>query len=188
MKRRVQDDFSWEQKRIAKRKKRTEGAAATPSETPVMAPLPVDINKATKKERDKANKLNQTDEVMHRKANETANMALGGGKKKYSWMMGGGGGGGGGGSGASTPRINTNVGSSGTSTPQQQQIDKNLIGARRTYGTPLESGDIGRKIQVRDIVHVLELDGKERKTLVKVLTQLKSTDRDGDTDKSKSAR
>jgi hypothetical protein len=130
----------------------------------------------SKKERDRLNKLGQTDDVLHRKANETASMALGG-KKKYSWMTGGSGGGGLG-SGASTPRLNTNAGgASGANTPAQPQIDRALVGAKRTYGAPLESSDYGRKIQLRDIIHVLDLDGKQKKTLVSILARQRSTEK-----------
>jgi hypothetical protein len=173
----VHDDYNYEKARIAKRQKRLQGSAATPDDIPTIAP--VIPEKISKKERDRLNKIGQTDEVLHRKANETASMALGK-KKKYAWMTGGGGGGGGGlSSGASTPRLNTNVGaSSGAATPAQPQVDRGLLGARRTYGAPLESGELGKKIQIRDIIHVLDVDGKARKTLVSILARLKSTDKD----------
>ena len=113
---------------------------------------------------------------MFGKANETASMALGGKKKKYSWMTGGGGGPGG--SGASTPRPTAMGGGSGTVTPAAPQIDKGLVGRKRTYGTSIEETDIGAKIQVRDFVHVLENDGREKKTLAIVLARLRNTDKD----------
>jgi hypothetical protein len=178
LRKRVNDDYKFEQARIAKRQKRLQGASATPAEIPAVAA--VIPEKMSKKERDRISKLGQTDEVLHRKANETASMALGG-KKKYSWMTGGGGGGGGGGigSGASTPRLNTNVGgASGASTPAQPQVDRALLGTKRTYGAPLESSDHGRKIQLRDIIHVLDLDGKQKKTLVSILARQRSTEKD----------
>lgn len=132
----------------------------------------------SKKERDRISKLGQTDEVLHRKANETASMALGG-KKKYSWMTGGGGGGGGLGSGASTPRLNTNVGgASGAATPAPPAVDRALIGTKRTYGAPVESSDYGKKIQLRDIIHVLDLDGKQKKTLVSIMTKHRTAEKD----------
>ncbi|KAF2653069.1 hypothetical protein K491DRAFT_565558, partial [Lophiostoma macrostomum CBS 122681] len=96
LKRRAEEDYKFEEARIAKRQKRLQGNAATPAETPAVAPvaLPTEASvKAAKKQQDRQNKLNQTDEVLHRKANETASMALGMGKKKYSWLTGGGGGG-----------------------------------------------------------------------------------------------
>ncbi|KAF2261812.1 hypothetical protein CC78DRAFT_469416 [Lojkania enalia] len=183
LKRKVAEDIKFEEARIAKRQKRLNKASATPAET-TPAPLPPLPEKMTKKERDRLNKIGQTDEVLHRKANETASMALGGigGKKKYSWMIGGGGGGLG--SGASTPRINTAVGGgSGTSTPTQPQLDRGLMGRKRNFGAMLENGEAGGGIQVRDLLHVLENDGREKKTLVFLLAKLKNTERDEQGDK-----
>ena len=83
------------------------------------------------------------------------------------------------GSGASTPRLNTAVsGASGATTPALPAIDRSLQGKKRTYGGSFENGDIGEKIQVRDLVHVLELDGKERRTLVTMLARMKNSDKD----------
>lgn len=127
------------------------------------------------------NKAGQTEDVLHRKANETAALALGGGrKKKYSWMTGGGGGGGGAGaSGASTPaRQTTGTGGSGAATPAAAQPEIGLRAKKRNYGANIENTEIGEKIQVRDLVHVLENDGRERKTLTLILARLKNTDRD----------
>lgn len=134
-------------------------------------------------------KAGQTEDVLHRKANETASMALGS-KKKYSWMMGGGkGGGGGGASGASTPKINTGAAStSGASTPALAPVDRALQGLKRTYGDSLEMGDAGRKVQVRDIIHVMELDGKERKTMAAVLAKLKNSEKDEERSSATTAR
>lgn len=129
------------------------------------------------------NKAGQTEDVLHRKANETAALALGGGrKKKYSWMTGGGGGGGGGGagaSGASTPaRQPTGTSGSGTATPAATTVEAGLRAKKRSYGANIENTEIGEKIQVRDLVHVLENDGREKKTLTLILARLKNTDKD----------
>jgi hypothetical protein len=139
----------------------------------------------TKKDKDALKKQNQTDDVLHRKANETASMALGfGKKKKYSWMTGGGGGGGGGGSGGGssgtqTPKNSVAPGGSGTATPAGgPTTDKNLMGRKRDFGADIESTEIGKRIQVRDLVHVLEHDGRERKTLSLMLARLKNTEKD----------
>ncbi|KAF2119879.1 transcription initiation factor TFIID component TAF4 family-domain-containing protein [Lophiotrema nucula] len=182
LKRKASEDLEYERKRIAKRKKRAEQAAGgTPAE-PDPTPLPIDPTKMSKKERDKLNKAGQTDEVLHQQANKTASIALGGlgGKKKYSWMTGGGGGlGSGRASGTSTPRLNTAVGSgSGAATPAAPAVDRGLIGRKRTFGEFQESGTAGQNIQIRDLIHVLELDGKERKTLATMLAKLKNTEKD----------
>ncbi|KAF2183669.1 hypothetical protein K469DRAFT_710467 [Zopfia rhizophila CBS 207.26] len=172
-------DLKFEEERVKKRQKRLQASTSASAETPAPPQIPPLPEKMTKKERDRINKLGQTDDVLHRKANETAGMALGGFSKKYSWMLGGGAGGGGSRSGTSTPnRINTNVGAagvaSGTATPAA--IDRALIAKKREYGAYLESEKPGKCIQMRDVVHVLETDGKEKKTLVSVLARLKSTE------------
>ncbi|KAH7109625.1 hypothetical protein B0J11DRAFT_448927 [Dendryphion nanum] len=190
----VARDFKYEEARLARRKQRQQGEAATPIE-PVPVALTPTATAMTKKEQNRLAKAGQTDEVLHRKANETASMALGFGKrKKYSWMTGGGGaggggGGGGGGSGTSTPRLNTGVGGvSGASTPAQAPIDRALQGAKRTFGAAFEAGELGRRIQVRDVIHVMGLDCKERKTLASTLAKLKNSDRDeGENKKSTAA-
>lgn len=167
----------WEAERIRKRQARLQGKSATQVDTPAL-PIPIP-EPLTKKAQAAAKKQNQSDDVMFGKANETASMALGGKKKKYSWMTGGGGGGGGGmASGASTPRPSaTGGGGSGVSTPQPQ-IDRAMIAKKRTYGTYLEEGTEGKNIQIRDLVHVLENDGRERKTLALVLARLNSNEKE----------
>lgn len=173
------EDEKYEKQRLQKRQKRQQGLAATPVETPVVALPPPD--KMTKKDKDALKKQNQTDEVMHRKANETASMALGfGKKKKYSWMTGGGGGGSSTApaSGASTPRPSTTTGGSGTTTPAQPAIDKSLVAKKKDYGADIENSEIGARIQIRDLVHVLEHDGREKKSLAYLLARQKNTEKD----------
>ncbi|KAF2793705.1 hypothetical protein K505DRAFT_305322 [Melanomma pulvis-pyrius CBS 109.77] len=182
LKRRASDDLKFEEARLAKRIKRKQGSSATPTDTPVVPTLPIP-EKMSKKERDRLNKAGQTDDVLHRKANETASMALGK-SKKYSWMMGGGKGG----SGASTPKINTAVGSaSGVHSPAQPQIDQALRANKRTFGEKIELSAIGERVQVRDLIHVLEDDGRERKTLTTILATIWSADKDMRTDDRRQA-
>jgi hypothetical protein len=177
LKRKMADDEKYEKQRLQKRQKRQQGTTATPQET-LALPLPPP-DKMTKKDKDALKKQNQTDDVLYRKANETASMALGfGKKKKYSWMTGGSGGGGGGGSGAATPRPTAAAGGSGTATPAAPTTEKALQSKKRTFGTDIENTEIGEKIQIRDLVHVLEHDGREKKTLNLMLARLKNTDKD----------
>ncbi|CBX99465.1 predicted protein [Plenodomus lingam JN3] len=176
-------DEEYERERLRKRQKRAQGTGTgggTPADTPI-APLPLP-EPLTKKAQAAAKKQNQSDAVVFGKANETAQMAIGGRKKKYAWMSGGGGGGGGLGSGANTPKAatataNTAAGS-GTATPAAPATDKALLAKKRTFGAAIEETDIGAKIQVRDFVHVLELDGREKKSLCLILARMKSTDKD----------
>ncbi|KAL5118000.1 hypothetical protein ACEQ8H_004146 [Pleosporales sp. CAS-2024a] len=188
LKRRVAEDEKYEKARLLKRQKRQQGTSAHAAEVaPVLALPPPD--KMTKKDKDALKKQNQTDDVLHRKANETASMALGyGKKKKYSWMTGGGGGGGGGAaaggaSGAATPKPSSvSASASGAATPAggaaAAAVEKCLVGRKRRYGADIESTEMGAQIQVRDLVHVLEHDGREKKTLALMLARLKNTERD----------
>lgn len=169
-------DRKFEEDRIAARAKRLRSSISSanspaPGTPTITERMP---EKMTKKERDRLNKVGQSEEVLHRNANQTATLALGGGKKKYSWLTGGSG------PGGSTPgRINTTVsgvgGPGGVGGPASAQ-DRALMARDRKFGDFKEDGPKGRGIQIRDLVHVLELDGKERKTLVQVLARLKSTE------------
>ncbi|KAF9734918.1 hypothetical protein PMIN06_012263 [Paraphaeosphaeria minitans] len=178
LKRIMQDDEKFEKARVAKRQKRLQGNSASQDAT-IATPTPFPDKPITKKERDRINKAGNTEEAVHKRANETAAMALGmkKGKKKYSWMDLGGGGG----SGAATPRGNpvTGAGASGTATPAAAQTDRGSMAYKRKFqGGNLEKGDEGEKIQLRDIVHVLELDGKERRALVQIIARMRSSDTD----------
>lgn len=180
LKRRVREDEQYEKERLRKRQQRQQGKSAAAADAAEIAPLPIP-EKITKKQRDAMNKAGQTEDVLHRKANETAALALGGGrKKKYSWMTGGGGGAGGAGaSGASTPaRQTTGTGGGGAATPAAAQTEIGLRAKKRNYGANIENTEIGEKIQVRDLVHVLENDGREKKTLTLILARLKNTEKD----------
>lgn len=180
LKRRVREDEQYEKDRLRKRLQRQQGKSAAAADKEELAPLPIP-EKITKKQRDAMNKAGQTEDVLHRKANETAALALGGGrKKKYSWMTGGGGGGGGAGaSGASTPaRQAPGTGGSGAATPAAATTEIGLRAKKRNYGANIENTEIGEKIQVRDLIHVLENDGREKKTLTLILARLKNTEKD----------
>ncbi|KAF2442691.1 hypothetical protein P171DRAFT_433112 [Karstenula rhodostoma CBS 690.94] len=179
LKRRVQEDEKFEAARIAKRQKRLQGSSAS-QDAAIATPTSFPDKPITKKERDRINKAGNTEEAVHKRANETAAMALGmkkGKKAKYSWMDIGNGGG----SGAATPRGNptTGGGASGTATPAAAQVDRGLVASKRMFqGGNLEKSDEGEQIQLRDIVHVLELDGKERKALVQIIARMRSSDTD----------
>jgi len=178
LKRRVTEDERFEKERLWKRQKRDKGATATAAaEAPVSALPPPE--KMTKKDKDALKKQNQTEDVLHRKANETASMALGGRKKKYSWMTGGGGGGAA--SGATTPRpapVGAPGGSGAATSAAVPNAEKGPVGRKRTFGADIENTEIGARIQVRDMVHVLENDGREKKTLAWMLMRQKNTDKD----------
>lgn len=172
----IKDDEKWERERLRKRQKRTQGTSGTTADAAI-APLPLP-EPLTKKAQAAVKKQNQSDAVVFGKANETAQMAIGGRKKKYAWMSGGGPGAS---SGASTPKPTTaatTAPGSGAATPAAPALDKALMGRKRTFGLAIEETDIGAKIQIRDLVHVLEQDGRDKKSLCVILARLKNTDKD----------
>lgn len=172
-KRKLDDDERFEKLRLQKRQKRQQGNSATPADTPEITPLPLP-EKMTKKERDRLNKAGQTDEVLHQAANVTASLALGK-KKKYSWMTSGSG------SGAATPSrsVAPAKGNSGTATPAPPATERGLQARKRQFmGGEMENTDMGKKIQLRDLVHVLEHDGRERKTLAQIISRMRSENKD----------
>ena len=143
---------------------------ATPSADFASSVAPGDAKSLTKKEREKASKVGQTEEVLHKNANSTAAMQLGFGKKakRYSWMN----------SAAPSnpfakpsvpkPVINTNVngtkgGADGTAT--SQTAEKGMEAKEHKWGSWREDGIEGKGIQMRDLALVLERDGRGRKAL-----------------------
>jgi len=172
LKRKAASDLKFEEERIARRQKRQQANNAASADSPAAAipamPIP---ERMTKKERDRMNKLGQSEDVLHQKANETARLALGS-SKKYSWMTGG--------SGASTPsRLNTNVGGLGSSTPANAApaVDSALRAKEKQLGVLKESGPGGKMVQIRDLLLVLEADGKDKKTAGAGFARLKAVEK-----------
>jgi hypothetical protein len=133
--------------------------------------------KLTKKERERQAKAGQTDELYHKQANATASMALG--KSKYAWMN------------ASTPVAAAPA--IGTGAGYHARLSGAGSAAKKpdaTSGPPggeagLVSKDSYKKIGLlkegpgvglRDLVNMLERDGKEKKAILKGLTQLEAKD------------
>ncbi|PZD25113.1 DUF605 multi-domain protein [Pyrenophora tritici-repentis] len=87
-------------------------------------------------------------------------------------------------SGASTPRPTATAAPSGTTTPTVQAPDKALMGRKRKFGEAIERTDTGAGIQLRDLIHVLDNDGREKKTLHVLLARMKNTDKDSRPDAS----
>ncbi|KAJ9667198.1 hypothetical protein H2201_002719 [Coniosporium apollinis] len=165
----------------AKRLRASSGSADPAADTPPAA-LIAPEQKLSKKERDRIAKAGQTEDVLHRNANTTASMALGGFGKKYSWMSGGAAGAGAGASrsGTATPaRLNTNVGGGAglggpvggaAAAPAAAPVDKDLRARENSMGTWKEDGEAGRGIQWRDVVAALEADGRWKKSMSRVLS------------------
>ncbi|KAF1811677.1 hypothetical protein P152DRAFT_459146 [Eremomyces bilateralis CBS 781.70] len=184
-------DLAYEQARVETRRKRRKLAAETAASqsvsaaespapgTPSSAGGPIDGKapdlippmKMTKKEREKLAKSSATEEVQHRAANTTASMALGGlGKKKYSWMTSG------------TPvtkplpnmRVNTSLsgskstGAAGGGAQGPPPVDRLLQAVhQKKLGEWKEDSEKGRGIQLRDWIAALEMDGREKKGMVR---------------------
>lgn len=188
----AQADRRAEETRIAARAKRQKlanpnGETSDDKSAALVAPSEI---KMTKKERERQARTGQTEEVLHKAANDAASMALGGFKKKqYSWLSGGRS------SGASTPR-RTDTGS-GLNSPGGPSIGSgggfgspgqvnNGSGAAseaaqlrvrgRRYGEWREDGKRGRGIQIRDFILALETDGREKRTLARCLAKLRSSE------------
>ncbi|KAF2092749.1 hypothetical protein NA57DRAFT_82110 [Rhizodiscina lignyota] len=190
-----QEDHQAEEARIAKRQKRqnaakaaaapaapdgatngvdaspaTPGSTTTPG-TPINAIAP-DLAKLTKKERERQNKQ-QTEDVLHASANTAASMALGGGRK-FSWMS----------SGAKPPpaaRTNTSVGAPTAAAtagrvPAGAPVQEGMKARDRKIGSWKEDGKYGKGIQLRDLTHVLEHDGKAKRTVARILMRMSSKD------------
>lgn len=168
-------DRASEKARLARRAKRnaakggetgSSGGATTPAgaQTPT-APPPQPEKRLSKKDR-KAAESRMTDAQQQKSANETARMAMGLGttgkfQKQYSWLKN---------SSAASPAASrgqtptrANAGSnSGTSTPGGGRTAPS-IPQRKMLGEWSENED--RAIQARDILLVLESDGKAIKAL-----------------------
>ena len=176
-----------EEERLAKRRRRAAAAAASsdssragsvapdPSTTGAgqRAPDPDPKKSGSKKEQRKKDEAKATEAQQHAATNKTMNMALGlggaMGGKKLSWMTGGGGGGGGGSSSFSRPNaINpiTRAPSKSTGPPGSS------LPAGRKWGEFREDKETGAGIQMRDMVSVLENDGKEKRTLIKAYARM----------------
>lgn len=165
-----------EQARLAKRAKRSaarlpdaggSSGAATPAgaQTPLVAPAEPE-KRLSKKDR-KAAETKLTDAQQQKSANETARMAMGLGatgkfQKQYSWLKS---------SSAVSPAASRGqtptrnaAPNSGTSTPRGGRT-ASMIPRGRQLGEWNENED--STIQARDVLLVLESDGKAIKTLSK---------------------
>lgn len=166
-----QTDRAAEVARLAKRAKRnaTSNAdagqtTASGAETPAVPPVEPE-KRVTKKDR-KLAETRFTEQQQHKSANETARLAtagmlgrLGGKQKKsYSWLQGGA-------SAASTP-TKPAPGSASTSAAATPSGEKAGVPSKeKVVGQWDEDNDPG--IQVRDVLLVLENDGRAAKSVVR---------------------
>ncbi|KAK2762308.1 hypothetical protein FQN54_001318 [Arachnomyces sp. PD_36] len=203
----MEKDSSYEEGRAAKRARRSANAilgsdsvrsesvgpatsgASTPAGTGSERAPDVE-KKVNKKEMKKQAEAKATEAVQHQHAVETARMAtssitsgvrFGGKKKEYNWLkkpaLGG--------SGFSTPsRINTAVGNAtpdSGGTPGASGFTKRSglsAQALRGLGDWREDGEKGKGVQIRDILYMLELDGRGVKNVQRGYSQETKEDRE----------
>jgi hypothetical protein len=172
-------DLAYEKARLAKRKKRKDNndggddSIKTEADSPLpdIAPTtPSGDVKLTKKERERQAKAGQTEEVLQRNANETANMQLGGRSSKYSWLNAGPRLGGGLSAGAGIKEKLASKSKPATPKPKEEDIGLDSRHTYRTLGLLKEVPGIS----MLDYLNVLEKSGKEKKTLVRGFAKLGS--------------
>ncbi|KAF2216195.1 hypothetical protein CERZMDRAFT_93494 [Cercospora zeae-maydis SCOH1-5] len=164
-------------KREARKRKAETGDGATPMDiapdTPTEA-VAAAAPKLTKKEQTK--KAKEATASTEAKALETSNqtaamMALGSKKNRYAWMSGGS-------KDATTNRFAKP--GSGTSTPKaQREPQKGPAETKKTeekkaptWGDWREDDVHGKGVELRDLILVLDRDGKDKRTLAKALMKL----------------
>ena len=168
----AQTERKWEEERLAKRQRRLAaessragsvslGTAGTPGE---IAPEVETKKGARAKEQKDAAARKATEAQQHAATTKTMNMALGlsgAMGKKLSWMQ----------KGTDTgpsnpflPKANTNTTTSKTG-PSTTNGNGSGLPKNRIFGEISEDKTTGANIQIRDIISVLENDGKENKTL-----------------------
>lgn len=168
----VESDREFEEARLLKRQSRLTGdgtpraGSLAPGTPGSVAPEPA-AKSLTKKEREKQDRGKQSVADSHAQANATTQRFIFGNKtkNKYSWMNGGAGSG----SGTTTPnRLNTQ-GLQGTpgvlpgAPPEKQMLTAE---GSKKWGLHREDRkDQPLLIEMRDVVVVLEHDGKELKAL-----------------------
>ena len=157
----------------------------TPGSTGLLGDRAPDVGafkKPTKKELKRQDQARQTEAQLHAQANMAANMAVGGkgssvmfgGKKKtYSWMN------------AGKPAA-TSLGPSGRSQTSTQAPGTPVGGSTgvsnstsiRRWGDWKETGEKGAGIHMRDLVLVLEKEGKFARNLQRAYSKLDEEGKD----------
>ena len=177
----AQNDRKAEQERLAKRARRAAAGSmsseagasgtATPG-TPGMGLLgerapEVEVKKVSnKKEQKRQAEAKATEAQQQAATNKTTSMALG--MKKRSWMTKDTGPGAGGMFSLNLPRVNTQ----GLPRPPAANGASSQLPMGGKLGTFREDREAGKGVQLRDLIAVLETDGKERKALARAYTRL----------------
>lgn len=166
-------------KREARKRKAESGDGTTPMDTASDVPAEplatvAPVKPLTKKEQNKKNKeaAAHTEAQALNQSNQTAAMmALGGKKNRYSWMSGG---------SANVPTNRFAKPGSGTATPKgQPEPSKGPTEVKQaeekkapTWGDWREDDVQSKGIELRDLILVLERDGKDKRVLAKALRKL----------------
>ena len=178
---------SAEQERLRKRRRREEAKskdpnrsestapdASTPGSSAVIGERAPDVEnvKGGKKLSKRAAAAQATEAQQHAATNQTVAGALGlGGNifggKKISWLMGGSKGPK---SGPALARTMSGIPSSGAATATKKETSN--IPEARSFGAFREDHEGGRGIQLRDVLSVLESDGRDKKILCKAYAKL----------------
>lgn len=174
-------DRDFEEARLLKRQNRSAGdgtpraGSVAPGTPGSVAPEP-SVRPLTKKEREKQDKSKQTVVDSHAQANATSQTFLFSAKtkKKYAWMNGGAGGG----SGTSTPsRLNTQVSQGTPGSLAGGASEKQMLTAENSKRWGLHREDKKDQplvIEMRDLLAVLENDGRETKALQELYAWLEN--------------
>ena len=142
----------------------TGSSAGTPAPS---TPVPGDMApKISKKEQRKQADARANEAQQHLNTNNAVNLALGGNlvfgkKKKISWMT--------------SKQPATDSFAIAKASQQSSGGNKGGVTASEGIGNFREDRETGRGIQLRDLLHILEPDMREKKSLAKAYTRLRST-------------
>ena len=179
----AQEERTAEQERLTKRARRT-AAVSTASEVGASGPAApgtpglgllgerapeVEVKKGSnKKEQKRQAEAKATEAQQQAATNKTTSMALG--MKKRSWMTKDTNPSSGGsfGSSLNLPRVNTQ----GLPRTSTSNVASSQLPMGRKLGAFREDREGGKGIQLRDMVAILETDGKETKALARAYTKL----------------
>ena len=169
----IKDERAEEEERLAKRRRRaakadTNGAGSPTTGTPGDIAPDIDTKKWSKKEGAAAKKVNEA--AQHAATTKTMNMALGfGSRATPSWMK----------KGADTSPSNPFLSGKAKAGPQGSKGGATAVNGAgsglpksRVFGQFREDKETGYGIQLRDVVSVLEHDGKEKKALQRAYSRL----------------
>lgn len=169
----TKDERAQEEERLAKRRRRAakgdtdRAGSATPGPVSDIAP-DIDTRKVNKKEGAAAKKVNEA--AQHAATTKTMNMALGfGSRATPSWMK----------KGADATPSNPYLSNKPKAGPQGSKSGAAAVNGAgsglpksRVFGQFREDKETGSGIQLRDLVSVLEHDGKEKKALQRAYSRL----------------